>query len=108
MELQFQQYRLGDATTVFMAAVTAIQKAIDYVIASGLVSVGIVTDSRSTLQTLESVIDRRAIIVDIRTKLQTYRGNILSYWVKAHKGRWGNERADFLAKSSTEKRLNRC
>ncbi|GBM73974.1 hypothetical protein AVEN_121786-1 [Araneus ventricosus] len=83
MELQFQQYRL----------------------ASGLVNVGIVTDSRSTLQTLESVIDRRAIIVDIKTKLQTYRNNILVYWVKTHKGQWGNERTDFLAKSATEKDL---
>ncbi|GBN50737.1 hypothetical protein AVEN_11155-1 [Araneus ventricosus] len=103
MELQFQQYRLGDANTVYMAEVTAIQKAIDSVIASGLVNVGIVTDSRSNLQTLESVNDRRAIIVDIETKLQTYRNNILLYWVKAHTGQWGNERADFLAKSATEK-----
>ncbi|GBM06992.1 hypothetical protein AVEN_125227-1 [Araneus ventricosus] len=88
-----------------MAEVTAIQKAIDYVIASGLVNMGIVTNSRSILQTLESAIDRRAIIVDIKTKLQTYRNNILLYWVKARKGQWGNERADFLAKSTTEKDL---
>ncbi|GBM95128.1 hypothetical protein AVEN_258190-1 [Araneus ventricosus] len=89
MELQFQQYRLGDANTVYMVEVTAIQKAIDYVTASGLVNVGIVSDSRSTLQTLGSVIDRRAIIVDMKTKLLTYRNNILLYWVKAHKGQWG-------------------
>ncbi|GBL80150.1 hypothetical protein AVEN_29136-1 [Araneus ventricosus] len=86
MELQFQEYRLGDANTVYMAEITAIQKTIDYVIDSGLVNVEIVTDSRSTLQALESVIDRRAIIVDIKTKLKTYRNNILLYWVKAHKG----------------------
>ncbi|GBO08454.1 hypothetical protein AVEN_157046-1 [Araneus ventricosus] len=88
-----------------MAELTAIQKAIDYVIASGLVSVGIVTDSRSTLQTLESVINRRAIIVDMKTRLQIYRNNILLYWVKAHRGQWGNEGADFLARSATEKDL---
>ncbi|GBM30703.1 hypothetical protein AVEN_259569-1 [Araneus ventricosus] len=105
MELQFQQYKLDDANTVYMAEVTAIQRAIDYVIASGLVNVGIVTDSRSTLQILESVIDRRAIIVDIKTKLQTYRNNILLYWVKAHTEQWGNERADFLARSAIEKDL---
>ncbi|GBL86981.1 Retrovirus-related Pol polyprotein from type-1 retrotransposable element R1 [Araneus ventricosus] len=100
MELQFQQYRVGVANTICMAEVTAIQKAIDYVIASGLVNMGIV-HSRSTLQTLESVVNRKVIIVDIKTKLQTYRNDILLYWVKAHKGQWGNER--FLARSAAEK-----
>ncbi|GBM48355.1 hypothetical protein AVEN_37805-1 [Araneus ventricosus] len=33
------------------------------------------------------------------------RNNVLLYWIKAHKGQWGKERGDFLAKSATEKDL---
>ncbi|GBN22714.1 hypothetical protein AVEN_68050-1 [Araneus ventricosus] len=63
----------------------------------------IFTDSMSVLKSLESVNDRFQLIRDIKTISQNL--NCSFYWVKAHVGTYGNERADFLAKEATCKEV---
>ncbi|GIY78339.1 hypothetical protein CDAR_494501 [Caerostris darwini] len=74
--------------------------AIDYTIAKNLPSSNIITDSRSVLLALENVNSIDDKILELKVKLN-FTGEIHLFWIKAHKGHLGNERADELAKSAT-------
>ncbi|GBM98253.1 hypothetical protein AVEN_168780-1 [Araneus ventricosus] len=61
-EIDFKVFRLSDASSVFMAEMTAIREAIEYVIEGGLGPTQIVSDSRSSLMALESTCEKRSFI----------------------------------------------
>ncbi|GBM64613.1 hypothetical protein AVEN_19357-1 [Araneus ventricosus] len=102
-EIDFSMFRLSDNSSVFMAEVFAINKAVDEIIFRKIEYDDLITDSRSTLKSLYSLREKRCFINNIKRKVASYNGRINLKWVKAHEGTMGNERADFLAKLAIDK-----
>ncbi|GBM24140.1 hypothetical protein AVEN_50251-1 [Araneus ventricosus] len=100
-ELDHRKFRLDDSSTVFMAEVTAIQQAVQYVKANDIGQVNIISDSRSALMALSIVEEARDIINNIKEDIKEYKGTITLTWIRAHMGNFGNECADQLAKEAT-------
>ncbi|GIY87044.1 RNase H domain-containing protein, partial [Caerostris darwini] len=71
-------------------------------------SSNIITDSRSVLLALENVNNIDEKILALKAKLNNFTGEIHLFWIKAHKGHLGNERADELAKSATNEPIIEC
>ncbi|GBL74489.1 hypothetical protein AVEN_235428-1 [Araneus ventricosus] len=65
-EVTKSQYRLADHNTVFTAEIFAIHKAIDYILDHELYDVKIVSDSRPTLMTVDSLSDQRVLIWNMK------------------------------------------
>ncbi|GBO11477.1 Putative protein in type-1 retrotransposable element R1DM [Araneus ventricosus] len=107
-EIDSFTYRLSDNSSVFMAEVFAINKAIDEIILRNLDHVDLITDSRSALMALDSPFEKRVYVNSIKRKIVNYSGEINLKWVRAHKGTKGNERADYLAKLAIEKQEIDC
>ena len=99
------QYKLPNHTSVFIAELFAIDKAIDFARSSTHDKVVIFTDSYSSLKAIQS----------LRTRSNEIQGNIIHklfdafvvdskviklMWVPGHMGIYGNEMADFYAKGS--------
>ncbi|GIX78884.1 RNase H domain-containing protein [Caerostris extrusa] len=63
--------------------------------------VSIITDSRSVLQALENPNNIEDDIYQIKRNIKNFAGEIHLFWIKAHQGFLGNERADELAKEAT-------
>lgn len=97
-------YRLNDGTTVFMAELYAIDKAVEYIIRKGDFwkedkNYAIISHSLSALQAIASMKENRSYIVNLRNKINYL--NIELYWTKAHVDDAGNEEADIMAKNAT-------
>ncbi|GBM69908.1 hypothetical protein AVEN_96425-1 [Araneus ventricosus] len=103
-EIDSFTYRLTDNSSVFMAEVFAINKAIDEIILRNLDYVDLITDSRSALMALYSLNEKRFHVNRIKRKILNYSGKINLKWVRAHKGTKGNE----LAKLAIEKQEIDC
>ncbi|GIY37466.1 RNA-directed DNA polymerase from mobile element jockey [Caerostris darwini] len=100
-ETCFKKYRLSNSATVFMAELVAIDKAIEYVILHKISPANIITDSRSVLLALSNPNNLDPSITCIKNKVRNYTGQVHLFWIKAHAGHMGNERADELAKEAT-------
>lgn len=103
-EIASRGYRINDCTTVFMAELYAIDKAIEYIIREGCTSrydenYATISDSLSALQVITSINKNRSYILHNRIKYLS----IDLYWTKAHVGDEANEKTDIIAKSATTK-----
>ncbi|GIY66992.1 hypothetical protein CDAR_417641 [Caerostris darwini] len=100
-ETYSQTFRLSDSATVFMAELVAIDNALDFAIEQSLSPANIISDSRSVLLALENLNNLDPSILNIKNKILNFTGQVRLYWIKAHAGHMGNERADVLAKEAT-------
>ncbi|GIX87711.1 RNase H domain-containing protein [Caerostris darwini] len=80
----------------------AVNAAVDYCITNHLQTSSIITDSRSVLLALANVNTNSEISI-IKNKIRNYNGTIHLFWIKAHVGFAGNEKADEYAKEATRK-----
>ena len=105
------QYKLPNHTSVFIAELFAIDKAIDFAMSSTHDKVVIFTDSYSSIQAIQS----------LRTRSNEIQGNIIHklfdvymsdrkviklMWVPGHMGIHGNEMADYYARESRHLAVN--
>ncbi|CAK1580988.1 unnamed protein product [Parnassius mnemosyne] len=101
-EILKSTFRLESYCSVYQAELTAILKALDMMCKiSKLKKAIILSDSRSECLTDSSSL--HSLAVEIRERLKELKnkdGDIEFYWVKAHIGISGNERADELAKKA--------
>ncbi|GIY65165.1 putative 115 kDa protein in type-1 retrotransposable element R1DM [Caerostris darwini] len=100
-ETYSQTFRLSDSVKVFMAELAAIEKALDFAIEYSKSPANIISDSRSVLLALENLNNLDPSILNIKDKILNYTGQVRLFWIKAHVGHMGNERADVLAKEPT-------
>ncbi|XP_047997724.1 uncharacterized protein LOC125235264 [Leguminivora glycinivorella] len=106
VEIKAHKYKLESYCTVFQAEMYAVLKATEFVLRSDRGSFGIYSDSRSTLEIIGNQGSFNPIAVEIRKNLADIQGQakeIKLYWVRAHVGTVGNERADTLAKEAALK-----
>ncbi|XP_035227270.1 uncharacterized protein LOC118199497 [Stegodyphus dumicola] len=105
-EVHSEIYRLNDTASVFQAEVLALKKALIWIgsTITDNIPICIFTDSRSSLQSLNSdKITKRSILSlkeIIKTLLDSH--SLELNWIKAHIGIAGNERADSEAKRATQ------
>ncbi|GBN83617.1 hypothetical protein AVEN_5194-1 [Araneus ventricosus] len=102
-EKEHGKWRLNNETTVFIAEMVAIREAVNYFKRRQIHKANIISDSRSTLVSIEPLEENRAFILDIKNSLQDTNSNALHWWTKDDAGNKGNERADYFAKKATEK-----
>ncbi|XP_023213581.1 uncharacterized protein LOC111632566 [Centruroides sculpturatus] len=94
-----EMYGLGDNCSVYQAELYAIERAINWIVDSGLKDpILTCTDSRAAISTLSQYRDTNIVALNIKTKINRYNMDIQFKWVKAHAGNQGNEQADSLAK----------
>ncbi|XP_047532160.1 uncharacterized protein LOC125067543 [Vanessa atalanta] len=89
--------------SVYQAELLALYRAVEHVLGHKSRDFGIYSDSMSALQTISNLGSTHPLAVKLRntlrrTKLQ-YK-SVSLYWIKAHVGLEGNERADELAKEA--------
>ncbi|CAK1581407.1 unnamed protein product [Parnassius mnemosyne] len=103
-EILKSTFRLESYCSVYQAELTAILKALDMMCKiSKLKKAIILSDSRSALECLTDSTSLQPLAVEIRERLRELKnkdGDVEFYWVKAHIGIPGNERADELAKKA--------
>lgn len=101
VEIENKVYRLNNESSVYIAEITAINCAIEYILLNfGNLEISIILDSRPSLERIVSLSENRLFICNIRNKILLY-GKIKLFWIRAHKGNRGKERADFLAKEAS-------
>ncbi|XP_023220380.1 uncharacterized protein LOC111622260 [Centruroides sculpturatus] len=102
MEVHSQAIRLHERCTIFQAELYAIKKAIAWTMQTqNNIAINIYTDSRSAYNIIYSNI-LHPLAEDIRNSIRLATCNIKIYWIKAHQGVYGNERADTLAKYAAD------
>ncbi|KAJ2940785.1 hypothetical protein O0L34_g14902 [Tuta absoluta] len=103
VETLTKKYKLEPFCTVFQAELLALLGATEKALKNKKKECSIFCDSRSALELVANGISLHPLAVKIRANLtaakQTDR-NIQLYWIKAHVGLEGNERADELAKNA--------
>ncbi|GIX69948.1 RNase H domain-containing protein [Caerostris darwini] len=103
LEIYSHGLRLSDHESVYSAERMAIEAAIDFAINNNLQLSSIISDSRSVLQAISNPNNIDVHILQIKDKISNYNGIIHLYWIKAHEGFDGNEKADEYAKVATMK-----
>ncbi|XP_047985158.1 uncharacterized protein LOC125225461 [Leguminivora glycinivorella] len=101
---------LSPYCTVYQAELLAITKATEVALKNKETSIGIYSDSRSALQSVTNTGSTHPLAVEARSNLRNCRlqnKNISLFWIKAHAGLVGNERADDLAKDAALKSKKR-
>ncbi|XP_063827121.1 uncharacterized protein LOC135076627 [Ostrinia nubilalis] len=103
-EITVKKLKLEEFCTVFQAELLAITKATAIIKAhrtGGIFS--IYSDSRSALETITRGVSLHPLVIETRKNIQEAAENgktIKLFWIKAHAGMEGNERADELAKEA--------
>ncbi|GBM62344.1 Putative protein in type-1 retrotransposable element R1DM [Araneus ventricosus] len=105
-EIHSEICRLQDTATVFQAETKGIHTALEFIkVSKNWHKFHIFSDSKSVLQSLSCAKNTRQSILELKDLfVLAARGKwIRLHWVKAHVGVTGNERADSLSKSATER-----
>ncbi|GIX79766.1 uncharacterized protein CDAR_77401 [Caerostris darwini] len=102
-EIHHSCFRLSNHASVYLAELTAISTALDYVADNNITQANIISDARSVLLALENPNNFEPHTVALKNKLINISGKIQLYWIKAHFGFAGNEKADEYAKQATTK-----
>ncbi|GIX87697.1 RNase H domain-containing protein [Caerostris darwini] len=100
-EIYHSCFRLSNHASVYLAELTAISTALDYVAVNNISQANIISDARSVLLALENPNNLEPHTVALKHKLVNLSGKIQLYWIKAHVGFAGNEKADEYAKQAT-------
>nr|XP_034833570.1 uncharacterized protein LOC117990212 [Maniola hyperantus] len=106
-EIRSSKFLLERYCSVFQAELYALYKATEYVLKSNKPSVNILSDSRSALECIKNPGTFHPLAFKIRNNLTLLRekGNTIRlFWIRAHVGVEGNERADALAKEAARKK----
>lgn len=94
--------KLPDYCTVYQAELTAIQTAVECLLSEQTrnESIVILTDSQAALQQLLATTSKSKTATHCTEVLQRLgvRNEVKLFWIPGHKGYWGNEEADKLAK----------
>lgn len=104
-EIFYTSFRLENFCTVFQAEIVAIHRATELALKKKS-SINILSDSRAALQSVCDPETLNPVATDIRANIQIAEnvGIIIKlFWIKAHMGIPGNERADELAKQAALK-----
>jgi ribonuclease HI len=116
VEIKCQKLKLPSYCTVYQAELLAICKATEHIAQSRGGTFGIYSDSRSALETLVKNNSSHPLALQARRNLTactSQNKSVELFWLKAHVGIEGNERADQLAKdaalkSKTKPHYDRC
>ncbi len=97
------RFRLPNHTSIFLAELFAIDKAIDFALSTTHDRIVIFTDSLSSLKAIKSLnTTNNEIQGNIISKLFSANKSIKLIWVPSHYGIYGNEQADKLAGSTDD------
>ncbi|CAK1554338.1 unnamed protein product [Leptosia nina] len=101
-ELKTVKIKLATYCTVFQAEMVALHKAVQLATKVASPRVNLCSDSRSALDDIVSGRSLSPLVVQIRETLGSLSNHkeVRLYWIKAHVGHEGNERADQLAKEA--------
>ncbi|XP_013197886.2 uncharacterized protein LOC106140796 [Amyelois transitella] len=102
-ETRSVKFCLSSYCTVYQAELLAICEATRRVIKYNASTFGVYSDSMAALQTVTSPVSLHPLAVKTRENLKTItrqNKSIKLFWIKAHAGLEGNERADQLAKEA--------
>jgi len=90
------QYRLNKEASVYTVEALAIEKAIFNALENNYKHIDIYADSRSVLDSIESLEIQDDIIERIKNILSHSESIVNFHWIKAHVGHYGNEMADLF------------
>ncbi|XP_063629985.1 uncharacterized protein LOC134801375 [Cydia splendana] len=115
-ETKTKKLKLDHFCTVYQAELLALLEATTQALQSPIPNCSIYCDSRSALETVVNNVSLHPLAVQIRSNLNDLgtMGKITElFWIKAHAGLEGNERADVLAKEAalklkTKPNYDRC
>ncbi|GFW62881.1 uncharacterized protein TNCV_4452301 [Trichonephila clavipes] len=105
------QFRIRDECTVFVAELLCLNFAVKWITEQNSVisEYLICTDSLSSLDSLKCISSSNNLIVEIQNQLKSLRDKNISIdftFVRGHTGVLGNERADWLAKAATKRKID--
>ncbi|XP_047028061.1 uncharacterized protein LOC124636164 [Helicoverpa zea] len=109
-EIKSSKLSLPSCCTVYQAELLAICVATRQILRRREGTFGIYSDSKAALQTVTNQSALHALAVEARANLSVAlsQGKVTSlFWIKAHAGLEGNERADHLAKEAALKNKTR-
>ncbi|CAH2091367.1 unnamed protein product [Euphydryas editha] len=102
-EVRHSTFRLERHNTVFQSEMYALFRAVDMVRKSKESTVNILSDSRSSLDLLKCPSATHPLAVEMKRcirQIKEENRSVRFFWLKAHAGTQGNERADELAKKA--------